>query len=211
MPKGQKQLQDQSTQRSNQQYDTGREAQLRLLEGSPEFQAYQSRTADMRKTIDNGAFADSKNFLSNRDAVAKRMAQRDGTLNMARTGAGALGAAYVNPKQLADQDNLSRDEFARDSALQAEEDKRNFINQTNMQEQDIIGKRIGVDTTVMGGAFGQSNYNFSQAAQIAASRASVLPSLIGMGLQGASMFFNPAGGLMKGMGGGGARGTAGPA
>jgi hypothetical protein len=118
-------------------------------------------------------------------------------VNMASTGVGGLGAAYVNPKQLADQNQIMKDEFARDSAMQAEEDKRQFIGQTQLQESDIIGKKLGVDTTVMGGAFGQSNYNFSQAAQIAAQRASVLPGLAGGLLGGIAGFINPLGRLFS--------------
>lgn len=120
---------------------------------------------------------------------------------MSNTGVGGLGAAYTNPKALATQNQIMKDELARDSAMQAEEDKRQFISQTNAMENDIIGKKLGVDTSIMGTAFGQSNQNLSQAAQIAAQRASILPGIIGMGLQGASMFMSGGLGGLGGRGG----------
>lgn len=182
MAKGQKALQTTATTRDAEQYGTAKEAQSRLVEGSQEFKDYSARTADRRKTIEDGTFAESKDFLSNRDAVAARKSQRDASLNMADTGFGALGARYADPNQLAITNAITKDEFARDSAMQAEADKRAFVGQTEAQENDVVNKRIGVDSSVMSAGFNQANYNFSQAAQIAATRASLVPGLIGAAL-----------------------------
>lgn len=172
-----------------------------MLEGSPEFKAYQARVAKRRQAIDTGTFANSADFLSNKDAVAQRKATYDATASLKPTGLGALALNKVNPAAVADQERVRRDEFARDSAMQAESDKRGFIGETNAMESDIIGKKLGVDTTIMGAAFGQSNYNQSLAAQIAAQRASVLPSIVGGAISGVTgMFSFGAGG---GGGGGG--------
>lgn len=145
--------------------------------------------------IEDGTYANSADFLSNKDAVAQRKGVYDATASLKPTGLGALAMNQVDPRAVADQERVRSDEFARDSALQAQADKRGYIQQTEAQESDIIGKRLGVDSTIMGAAFGQSNYNQSLAAQIAASRASILPSIVGGAISGASTI---AGGYLQG-------------
>lgn len=184
--KGQEKLQKTSEQRSAQQHQTGVDAQKRLLDGSAEFQAYKKRVAGRRSTIESGTYADSADFLSNKDAVAQRKATYDATASLKPTGLGALAMNQINPKAVADQERVRADEFARDSAIQAQADKRGYIADTEAMESDIIGKNLGVDSTIMGAAFGQSNYNQSLAAQIAAQRASIVPSIIGGVISGAS-------------------------
>lgn len=186
MAKGQKALQNTAKARDKENYETARQAQQRLVDGSPEFKAFADRTAGRQKTIDDGTFADSKEFLSNRDAVAARASQRNAAVNMADTGYGAVGARFADPNQLAITNAIMKDEFARDSAMQAESDKRGFIAQTEQQQNDVVNKKIGIDSNVMASGFNQSNYNFSQAAQIASTRASLVPGLIGAAVGGAS-------------------------
>lgn len=197
MAKGQKKLQETATARDKEDRESATAARERLIDGSPEFKAFADRTTANRKTIDEGTFADSKDFLSNRDAVAARTSQRKAQINMADTGYGAVGARYADPNQLAITNAIMDDEFARDSAMQAESDKRDFITQNKMDQSDVVNKKIGVDSTVMGSGFNQSNYNFGQAAQIASSRASLVPGLIGTAIGGFSSVY---GGYLAGRG-----------
>jgi hypothetical protein len=183
--KGQKELQKTATEQSKQDLVTAKAASDRLI-NNPQLKALEERTAADRTAIDNGTFQNSSRFSSNRDAVAQRIAQRNGSMSLARTGFGALGARYADPNQLAQQDNILRDENARDIALQAEEDARTFKNQTYLNEDNLINKRVGIDSGIMATAYGQSNYNFSQAAQIASQRASILPGILGAAISGAA-------------------------
>lgn len=200
MGKQQKEIQQTATSRSDQQYNDAQAAKDRML-NSPEMKAYAARTAKRRTAIDTGTFANAADFLSNKDAVAQRKATYDATASLKPTGLGALALNKVNPAAVADQARVRTDEFARDSALQAESDKRGFIGETQAMESDILGKKLGVDSTIMGASFGQSNYNSSLAAQIAAQRASVLPSIIGGALGAAGSMFS-----FGATGGGGAAG-----
>lgn len=201
MGKGQRQLQDTATRRSAEQYDRGRQAQLDL-KNNPEFKALKARLAQRRKHLDTGTVADAKDFVSNRAAVAERKRQRDSKVNLTKTGVAGLASNYANPTQVALADKLYEDEFVRDSAAQTESDFKEYIAQTDAMERDVINTELGIDSGIMNSAFGVSQNSLSQAAQIAASRASILPSLLGgaisgfAGIASNSNWFNrrPAGG-----------------
>lgn len=210
MGKGQKQLQQQATTQSQQQYQTGTQAQQALLAGSPEFNAYKTRVASRRAAIDTGTLAQAKDFISNSANVAAREQQRETKANLTKSGVAGLASNYADPNQIVLADKMNKDEFARDSAAQTEADANQYIGDTTAQEQDIINKEIGVDTSVMNTALGTSTSNLQLASQIAASRASILPSIIGSALGGASSIIAGGNWFQRGAGGGGgASGTAG--
>lgn len=182
MAKNQKRIQQQQEQRSQQQYDTGLSAQKRLIDGSPEFQARQAQLAARNNYIQTGTIADDKNFVSNKDAVAERAMQFERRQNLTDTGIAGLAANYTNPTQIALAKQMSKDEFGRDSAAQTSADAKQYINDTRSMEDNIINQKIGIDSGIMGTAFGASQSQIQLAAQIASQRASVLPGILGMAL-----------------------------
>ncbi len=182
MAKGQKKIQDQQTQRSEEQYDTGRAAQKRLVDGSPEFQARKARVGKRRGYIESGTIADDADFASNKQAVAERAEQFGRRQNLLDTGVAGLAANFADPTQVSLAKEAGKEEFGRDSAAQAQEDANNYRRETDAMENDLINTQINVDSGVMGNAFGTSQSQIQLASQIAAQRSSVLPSIIGMAL-----------------------------
>lgn len=178
MAKGQKRIQTTAETRSAQQYDAGNQASQRL-QNNPEIAARRARIQKRRGYIDAGKIADAEDFVSNRAAIAKRSEQRDMRANLASTGIAGLAANYADPTQVALADKANKDEFARDSAAQTEQDAKEYMSETNAMEQDLINTETGVDSSIMSNAWGNSNANLQTAAQVAASRASIMPAILG--------------------------------
>lgn len=181
MGKGQGRIQREAEQRSRQEYTDGQAAKQRML-NNPELKARKARVAERRKAIDAGDLANAKDFISNRSAVAERERARETRMNITDTGVAGLAANYADPTQIALAKKLYKDEFARDSAAQTEVDARNYIDETDAMERDIISTELGIDSGVMNTSFGVSQSNQTLAAQIAAQRASVVPGIIGSAL-----------------------------
>lgn len=200
MAKGQKELQKESTARSKQQYAVGQTAQQNLISGTPAIQADNARIASRRKTIETGDYANDKNFVSNKDRLTAQNTQRQNALSLAPTGAGAIAMKYADPNQIALSQKISDNEFARDQAAMAEEDVRQFIAQTDLQEQGQIQRDIGINSSLMGEGFQQANYNMQQSAQIAAQRAAQMQQMIGMVAGGLASTLT--GGMSGALGGG---------
>jgi hypothetical protein len=183
MAKGQKNLQDTATKRSAEQHQTGTQAAQRLQNNELVHQR-RARVQKRRGMIDSGRIADAEDFISNRAAVAKRMEQRDMRSNLTSTGVAGLASNYADPTQIALADKANRDEFARDAAAEAEDDARRYMAETNQMESDQIATETGIDQSIMGNAWNSANQNMDTAARIAASRASILPSILGAAIQG---------------------------
>lgn len=186
MGKGQKELQNTATQRSAEQYKAGQDATQRLITGSPEEQARRKLIADRRHAIDTGTIAQARDFIGNQANTAERERQRQLRSSTAKTGIAGLASNYADPNQIALADQANKDEFARDSAAQNEADAQNYINQTTAMEDQTIGQQIGINQGIAGNAYGNSNSQIGLASQIAAQRASVLPSIIGAAISGAA-------------------------
>ena len=186
MPKKQKELQQQATQRSDQQYAVGQQAQQRLIEGTPEMKADQQRVAERVATRNSGDYSNAKDFFSNKDRLAEQKRERDNVLSLNPTGASAIAMQYANPTQIALSQKIADDEFARDQTAQTEQDIRDYNSQTDAMEQNIINRQIGINSDIMGTGFSQANINQDRAAQIAAQRASFLSNMVGMALGGFS-------------------------
>lgn len=184
--KGQKQLQDDATQRSKEQYTVGKQAQQNLITGTPEMQADQQRVATRRATINSGDYLNAKDFYGNKDRVAEQQKIRDNVKSLTPTGAGALALPYANSTQIALADKVSNSEFARDQAAQNEQDIRDYNAQTDAMEQNLINRQIGVNQSVMGEGFQQANVNQDRAAQIARDRSASMMQMVGMALGGFS-------------------------
>ena len=187
MAKGQKELQQKADQRSDQQFATATEAQKRLVDGSPEFQAKKAQVAERRKSVDSGTIAERSDFIGNKSFVAERNAQREAKANLAKSGVAGLASNYANPTQIALAKQVIDDEWARDSATQQEQDALNYINETNAMENDIINAEANADASVMNSAFGVSQAQQDLAARISASRSSVLPAILGAFAGGVSL------------------------
>lgn len=176
----------------------------------PELAARKLRVADRRKAIDSGTIADAKDFISNRSAVAERERAREAKQNITDTGVAGLAANYANPTQIALSKQLNKDEFARDSAAQTESDAKNYMDETDAMERDLISTDEGINSGIMNTGFGVSQSNQQLAAQIAAQRASVIPGIIGSAIGGAtgiltqSNWFNRVGGGTGAVAGAGA-------
>ncbi len=183
--KGQKQIQEQAVKRSEQDLVTAHAAQDRLV-NNPQIEALGKHNLADRTAFENGTYADSSRFQSNRDAAAQRNSLRSKMNDISKIGAGSMGVRYVHPTQLAMVDNNLRDQNARDTAIQHEQDRRTFSDQLALNEDGYINRKTGLDANIMASALGQSNFNFSQAAQIASQRASLLPSILGSAISGAA-------------------------
>ena len=206
MGKGQKQLQNTATQRSNEQHQVGIEAQRRLVTGSPEFQARKTRVADRRAAINSGDLRNAKDFIGNSAQTAKREEERQTRANLTSTGVAGLASNYADPTRIAMMEKMNKDEFARDSAAQNEENARQYMTETDAMESDVIQTDIGVNNGIMSSAFGTAQSNLQMASQIAASRASIAPAIIGAIAGGAaqaatgSNWFNKKSGGATGQG-----------
>lgn len=203
MGKGQKQIQQTATQRSTEQYAVGKQGQ-QDLQNNPDFKARQARVAERRAAIDAGDLANAKDFMSNKAKVAERMRGREARTNLTKTGVAGLASNYANPTQIALADQLYKDEFARDSAAQTEADARDYISQTEAMETDIINTGLGISSNVMNAGFGTANNNLQMAAQVAASRASILPSILGAAIQGGAAVATGSNWFQRGAGAGAA-------
>lgn len=175
-------MQQKADKRADEEFAVAKDAQKRLVDGSPEFQAKKVQVAERRNAIDKGTIADRADFIGNKSFVAERNEQRDAKANLAKSGVAGLASNYADPTQIALAKQVIDDEWARDSATQQEQDAANYINETNAMENDIINSEIGTDTNIMSSAFGVSQQQQQTAAQIAASRASILPSILGMAI-----------------------------
>lgn len=182
--KGQKQLQDTATKRSDEQYAVGKQAQQNLITGTPEMKADEQRVATRRATINSGDYLNAKDFYGNKDRLAEQQKIRDNVKSLTPTGAGGLALPYANATQIALADKVSNDEFARDQAAQNESDIRDYNAQTDAMEQNLINRQIGVNQSVMGEGFQQANINHQEAAQIARDRSASIMQLAGMALGG---------------------------
>jgi len=179
---------------------------------NPELKARKARVAERRNAIDTGTISDAKDFISNRAAVAERERSREAKMNVTDTGVAGLAANFANPTQIALAKQLYKDEFARDSAAQTETDAKNYMDETDAMERDIISTTLGIDSGIMGTSFGVSQSNQQLAAQIAAQRASVFPSILGAAIgAGAGMITQSNWFSGAARAAGGASGTAGPA
>jgi hypothetical protein len=176
MGKGQKRIQTAAENRSAEQHTIGTQASEAAKAAVA---ARKLQVGKRRAAIDAGTIGDQKDFVSNRAAVAERARQRDTRANLTKTGIAGLASNYADPTQIALADQANKDEFARDSAAQTESDAADYINQTNAMEENTFNAEVGTDMGVMNSAWGNSQNNLGLAAQIAASRASVVPGLIG--------------------------------
>jgi hypothetical protein len=183
MPKGQKRIQQTAETRSAEQYQTGTDAAHRI-ENNPEVAARRALVQKRRGYIDAGKIGDAEDFVSNRAAIAQRAEQRDMRSNLASTGIAGLASNYADPTQVALADKTNKDEFARDSAATAEDDARKYISDTENMETGLINTELGADQSVMNSAWGSANSNLATAAQVAAARASIMPSILGAAIQG---------------------------
>jgi hypothetical protein len=206
MSKGQKQLQQQATDRSAEQNRIGTAA-ANNVQNNPEVAAQRARVQGRRGYINAGDLADAKDFVSNRANTAAREQQRETKSNLLKTGVAGLASNYADPTQIALADKMNKDEFARDSAAQTESDAANYIADTENQEQGLINTELGASESVMNSAWNSSNQNMGMAAQIAASRASVMPAILGAAISGAAgiatggNWFQRAAGAARGGGG----------
>ena len=188
MAKGQKELQKQATDRSNEQYAVGKTAQQNLITGTPEMQADTARINARRATINSGDYANAKDFVSNKDRLTEQNKVRQNALSLAPTGAGAIAMKYANPNQIALGQKISDNEFAQAQSAQAEDDVRQYMSQTDAESQNLINRQIGFNQGIMGEGFQQGNYNLQQASQIAAQRSQAMYSMIGAALGGFASF-----------------------
>lgn len=185
MAKGQESQQKKAEQRSDEQYADGRAATQRQVAGSPELNARKQLVSDRNKAITSGTISESPDFLSNKAAVAKRAEDYKARLNLTKTGIAGMASNYADPTQVALANKVYEDEFARDSAAQAEDDARNHIAETRAMENDLIQTQINVNSGIMNSAYGVSQSQQQLAAQIASQR-NILPAIIGAAISGAS-------------------------
>lgn len=204
MGKGQKALQETATTRSNEQYQSAQDAKNRLINNQT-LMDFKTRQAARRHAIETGQIADAKDFISNRAAVANRLEQYKTKANLTKTGIAGLASNYTNPNQIALANRLYEDEFARDSAAQAEADAKDYIAQTDANDQSIIALEQGRDAGIMNSSFGFAQNSMSQASQIAAQRASVLPSIIGSAISTGAGIITQSNWFNRGGGGASAR------
>ena len=178
-------MQQTATNRSNEQYAVGKQAQVDL-KNNPDFQARKARVAARRASIDAGDLANAKDFVSNRAAVDERKRARDAKANLVKTGVAGIASNYADPTAVALAEKAYEDEWARDSAAQTEFDAKEYMAQTDAMESDIINTGINIDSGIMNAGFGNASTNLQMASQIAAQRASVLPSILGSVISGAA-------------------------
>lgn len=212
MAKGQKKLQDQATQRSNEQYASGQQAQ-NDLRNSPEVAAWQARVKGMRDTINSGNYLNDKNFASNKSRLIDQKNQRESMLSLNPSGAGAMALSNANPNEVAQQRMIADDAFARDQTAQTEQDVRDFRANTDAQEGAIIDYKTGVNTNLMNTGYSNANQNWSNAFQVSQARAANNPwrQAMGAAIQGAVGMLAPmASGALSGSGGSAASGATRP-
>lgn len=183
MAKGQKKIQEDAQRRSAAEYQEFKDSRTRLLNN--EMAAERRNLIKNRKAaIDTGTIGDMKDFRSNRANVAERKRQRDARVNLTKTGIAGLASNYADPTQVALAAKMNDDEFARDSAGQTEADANAYIAETRAMEDQMIQYDAGNEYAIMGHSRADSMDNIRLAAQIASTRASVVPSIIGAAIQG---------------------------
>lgn len=206
MSKGQKAIQDTATQRSTAEYNAGVDARNRLR-NDPALLARRALVASRRAAINAGDLRNAKDFIGNSANTAAQESQREAKSNLADTGIAGLAENYADPTRIALSKQVQKDEFARDSAAQTESDAKDYINQTSAMESDLIQTDANIESGVMNTAFGTSQSNLQLAAQIAASRSSVLPSILGAAIGGATSIATGGNWFQRTAGGGGGGGS----
>jgi hypothetical protein len=178
MGSGQKRIQTTAENRSEEQWRRGVEAQERAL-NDPVFKARQARALSRQKSIKEGTLAENKEFRSNAAGVAERNRQYDARTNLANSGIAGLASNYADPNMVANAARQRKDEWTRDSAAQTEADANEFIRETDAMDRDNIAHAAAINSGIMNSAFGVSQNQQQTAAQIAATRASILPGMLG--------------------------------
>lgn len=198
MAKGQKALQQTSTDRSKEQYQIGHDAEQRLITGTPEWQAWSGRIDKRREAIDKGNYAEAPDFLSNKANRAEQTRQYQANKNIHPTGVGGAALANADTTQVALTNKILDDTFQYNLSKQAEDDARGYVADTNTLENQRINTQIGNNQFLAGMGMDQSNINIDRAQQIAAQRNQAFMQMIGMGISGASSIFSMGRGAMGG-------------
>ena len=126
---------------------------------------------------------------------AKRQAMRKANMNLAPTGATALGMSSANPTALAMAGQAQSDELDRDAAEAYQVGVKNYIGDIMGLNRDLTNYDFTRDNALLGNAMQRWQTSTGQWGQTANAQGSILPSILGGALGAAGSI---AGGYLSG-------------
>lgn len=156
----------------------------RILQDSPQLaflRGIAKRGADWISAKDYRQPVDGL-FDVNLSDPAKRQAMRKANMNLAPTGATALGMSSANPTALAMARMAQNDELDRDSAQAYETGVKTYIGDVMGLNRDLTNYDFTRDQSLLGNATNRWQYSTGQWGDTARQMGSIVPGIIGSAL-----------------------------